>query len=61
MNVISDDGQHTALMNACSSGGVDTVKTLIEAGADVDMDNFEGNTATHVAAWMYVKHLKYSI
>ncbi|XP_072050445.1 uncharacterized protein [Amphiura filiformis] len=59
-NVISENGQHTALMNACASGSIDTVKILIEAGAELDMDNFEGNTATHVAAWMGKKEiLKY--
>mmetsp|Transcript_20594 Transcript_20594/g.43127 ORF Transcript_20594/g.43127 Transcript_20594/m.43127 type:complete len:331 (+) Transcript_20594:108-1100(+) len=45
-----DNRGWTPLMCAASNGFVDTVKTLLDIGADCKAKNLEGRTALHVAA-----------
>lgn len=46
-----DSTGSTPLMKACSSGRLDIVRRLVEAGADVDVRNNDGNTALCWACW----------
>jgi ankyrin repeat protein len=44
----TDDGQ-TPLLNACLSGHVEIVKTLLEGGAAIDQSTTDGTTPLYVA------------
>lgn len=48
---IYDDGLDTPLSRASADGFIDVVKVLLNAGADANLANREGNTALHFAAW----------
>ncbi|XP_072042403.1 uncharacterized protein [Amphiura filiformis] len=47
---LSDDGKNTALMNACNSAKLDVVKVIVDAGADVGIENVDGITGAMIAA-----------
>ena len=46
----TDLGKTTALMHAARKGHLSCVKALLEGGASVNMQQFEGRTALHFAA-----------
>lgn len=49
VNVRNEGSRETALMTAAGGGNIDTVKLLVERGADVGAKSFEGGTALLVA------------
>lgn len=49
-NALYGEGIVTPLIKASTSGSVDVVKILLNAGADVNLENMQGNTALHSAA-----------
>jgi len=52
LNQRSPDGQNTPLIAAAASEKAGAAKALIEAKADLNLQNKDGNTALHTAAFM---------